>query len=281
MALCLAFKRYKCGLFLWGLYLCGCAWHPPVPSAVLRAANAAHLAKAAGWLPRTLHTASFTFKAYGPKPTPLATTLTIYIEGDGLAWISDDTPSDNPTPINPVGLKIATHDTKHPQVTYLSRPCQYVFGRDWAGCRPDDWTDSRFSAEIVQATNQAVDDQKKHYHAKKIILIGYSGGGAIAALVSASRTDVVQLITIAGTLDIDDWVHRKNLTPLRGSLNPADKWASLVSIPQIHWVGGRDTVVPKEVAFAYTRRFPSSKKPVVNVMPTFDHSCCWATNWAP
>jgi hypothetical protein len=67
---------------------------------------------------------------------------------------------------------------------------------------------------------------------------------------------------------------------LNGSLNPADEWKKLVLIPQIHWVGGKDTVVPKEVAFAFANRFPASKKPEVLVIPAFNHTCCWmsATN---
>jgi hypothetical protein len=76
-------------------------------------------------------------------------------------------------------------------------------------------------------------------------------------------------------------VRQQSLTPLYGSLNPADSWSNLVSIPQTHWVGGKDTVVPKEVAFAFSKRFPATKKPKIKVIPTFDHSCCWATEWTP
>jgi hypothetical protein len=41
-------------------------------------------------------------------------------------------------------------------------------------------------------------------------------------------------------------------------------------------VGGNDTVVPKEVAFAFANRFPLANKPKVKVIPTFDHICCWS-----
>ena len=271
-------------IYKWGVivvvasfFLYGCVRSVPVPSAELRADHATHLANAAGWKSLIIHTPDFAFKAYGPKPKIAAKTLTIYIEGDGLAWISSDTPSANPTPIIPMGLEIAIHDQKHSQVVYLARPCQFVFGSEWGGCRPEYWTRLRFSPEIIRATNQAVDGLKNRYHARKVILIGYSGGGAVAALVAARRTDVDRLITIAGNLDIEYWARQKSLTPLSGSLNPADAWEALASIPQTHWVGGRDTVVPKEVAFAYVKRFPLSHQPDIKVMPTFDHACCWAT----
>jgi pimeloyl-ACP methyl ester carboxylesterase len=129
--------------------------------------------------------------------------------------------------------------------------------------------------------NQAVDNLKKHYHSKKIILVGYSGGGTIAALIAARRSDVIKLITVAAILDIKQWINQESLTPLYESLDPADSWKNLVDIPQTHWVGGNDTVVPKEIAFAFANRFPSTKRPEVKVIPAFDHACCWATEWTP
>lgn len=271
-------KLSKWGLILFTICLYGCAHRSPPPSAEARTEQATVLANAVGWQAHTLRTTGFTFKAYGPTPTP-TNTLTIYIEGDGLAWLSSDTPSTNPTPLNPIGLKLAIRDKKHTPIVYLARACQFVFGIDWGACRLDDWTNSRFSPAIVNATQQAVNELKAQYRAKKIILIGYSGGGAIATLVAAGRSDVIRLITIAGTLDTEAWVRQNNLSPLRGSLNPADAWQSLTTILQTHWVGGKDTVVPKEVALAYASRFPSAKKPEIKIMPTFDHTCCWATAW--
>lgn len=248
-----------------------------IPSVEMRSHHATALAKTVGWHAYILHADGFAFKTYGPKPIP-ATTLTIYIEGDGLAWLSTDTPSTNPTPINPIGLKLAIHDKTHHPVVYLARACQYISGKNWETCRMADWTNARFSPAIIHATQQAIDALKLRYRAKKIRLVGYSGGGAIATLVAANRTDVIRLITIAGPLDTDAWTRQKNLTPLRGSLNPADAWTSLTTVKQTHWVGGNDTVIPKEVAFAYANRFPSGKKPTIKVVPTYSHACCWATH---
>ncbi len=243
--------------------------------------QAASLAKKAGWHEHKLHTTLFTLKTYG-SPAPKKTNrLTIYIEGDGLGWLSETMPSSNPTPLVPTGLQMAIHDQKNNPIVYLARPCQFVLEEEWAGCRQAYWTHLRFSSEVVNAMNQAVEQLKKEYHAKQIVLIGYSGGGTIAALISARRSDVIELVTVAAILDTDFWVRQQSLTPLHGSLNPADEWENLVSIPQTHWVGGKDTIAPKNVAFAFAERFPATKKPTIKVMPNFDHACCWSTDWRP
>lgn len=250
-----------------------------IPTPELRAVQAAQFAKKAGWKEHTIHTPLFTLKAYGSPVSSKTKTLTIYIEGDGLAWLSEDRPSNNPTPMVHTGLNMALHDQKNKPIAYLARPCQFVFKEAWRTCRQDYWTNLRFSSEVIHAMNQAVSYLKQDYHAQQIVLIGYSGGGTIATLLAAKRQDVIQLITVAAILDSDHWVRQEHLTPLSGSLNPADSWEKLLSIPQTHWVGGQDKVVSKEVAFAFAQRFPAANKPKINVVPGFNHVCCWAKDW--
>ncbi len=52
--------------------------------------------------------------------------IKIFVEGDGLSWISKTTISSNPTPIIPVGLKLMLSDNKSSCIIYLARPCQYI-----------------------------------------------------------------------------------------------------------------------------------------------------------
>ena len=271
------FKRVTLLLILNALYLSGCVLATAIPPPKLRAIHAAQLANKAGWKEHTIHTALFSLKGYGSSVPRKTRRLTIYIEGDGLAWLSEDRPSSNPTPMVPTGLNMAIHDQKNKPIAYLARPCQFVLKEAWRTCRQDYWTHLRFSPEVIDSMNQAVDYLKQYYHAQHIVLIGYSGGGTIATLLAAKRQDVIQLITVAAILDIDYWVRQENLTPLYGSLNPADAWEKLVSIPQTHWVGGKDKVVSKDVAFAFFQRFPADKKPKINVVPGFNHTCCWAS----
>ena len=244
-------------------------------SPAARAAYATDLATKKGWKPLFIHTSKFTLQAYGSPKTAHANLLTIYIEGDGLAWLSAEKLSTNPTPMNPIGLKMALRDPSKTPVAYIARPCQYVTDHTARHCCPAYWSHLRFAPEVIQSMNQAVSYLKHYYHAQQLVLFGYSGGGTVATLLAAQRTDVKQLITVAAVLDIDEWVKRKHLSQLDGSLNPADAWRGLLAIPQTHWVGGKDTVVPKEVAFAFAQRFPSTQQPSIRVIPSFDHSAGW------
>ena len=48
--------------------------------------------------------------------------LKVYIEGDGLSWITRTTISANPTPITPTALELMNQDTSECKV-YIARPC--------------------------------------------------------------------------------------------------------------------------------------------------------------
>lgn len=257
------------------LLLSSCAQHVMM-SPEVRAKQADQLAKAAGWKEDNIHAPPFVLKTYGSHSYHSAI-LAIYIEGDGLAWINDETPSGNPTPMNPVGLRMALNNQRHGAAVYLARPCQYVFKDKFAACKSEYWTNKRFSPYVINAMNQAVSEVKKSYHAKQLILIGYSGGGTVAALIAARRSDVKKLITVAAVLDVKQWELSNSLTPLTGSLDPADEWKKLQSIPQTHWAGGQDTVVSQENAFAYANHFPVNLRPKIKVIPEYDHQCCWAS----
>lgn len=241
-----------------------------------RVANADAMAEQVGWKKETLHTEYFAIRSYSPsvdKHVP-SEPLTIYIEGDGLAWISRTKASSNPTPINPLALTLALKDQG--SAMYLGRPCQYVADKK---CSRKYWTAERFAPEVVASMNEAISLAKVKIHARQLVLVGYSGGGAVAALVAAKREDVVRLITVAGNLDPQRWTQQLNISPLTGSLNPADYWEKLIDIPQLHLVGGNDSTVPFFVAESYQARFPEEKKPAIKVVEGFDHHCCWSTQW--
>lgn len=188
------------------------------------------LAQNENWQKVVLQGSPFDLVAYLPGQIRPADQLTIYIEGDGLAWRSRTRPSDNPTPIDPLAFKLAI---KHPKgnATYLARPCQFSDHQE-KSCTQKYWTDARFSEEVINPTNHAIDQLKKRFQAKELILVGYSGGGAIAALITAKRDDVKHLITIAGNLDHRSWTDKHHLSPLTGSLNPAERINALKEVKQ-------------------------------------------------
>lgn len=253
----------------------GCATLP-TPAQRTQTANA--LAARAGWAPLYLTGGPFVLTAFGPAVRRIMPTLTVYIGGDGLAWLTPSTPSANPTPLNPVALKLALRDPAGDAV-YLARPCQYTTQANWGACSVQYWTSRRFGPAVITATNRAINHLKQRFHATRIRLVGYSGGGAVAALVAARRHDVIRLITVAGNLDIRAWTNYHGVPPLSGSLNPADYWQQLINIPQKLFVGSRDRDVPPLMARDYASRFPATRKPHLVIVPQFDHACCWVKHW--
>lgn len=226
------------------------------------------------WQSRRLNAGRIELQAWHPEHFGGAV-LTVYIEGDGFAWQTPTRPSTDPTPINPVALRLAT---AHPslQVAYLARPCQYVGTQ---GCTVHDWTDARFSEELITASDTALTRLKREAGATQLALVGYSGGGAVASLLAARRSDVIRLVTVAGNLDHRAWTTLHRIDPLLGALNPADDIARLAHIPQLHFVGGRDTVIPPRLVEGFAARFPLARRPSVVIEPDFDHHCCWADDW--
>lgn len=182
------------------LFLAACT---NIPSPAERHSLADALAGDHGWKSINLPSGAFELVAYLPANPGRAGTLTVYIEGDGFAWISGSQPSTDPTPCDPLALQLAL---AHPEgaSVYLARPCQYT-AAEASGCASRYWTEMRFAPEVIAATNQAIDQLKQKFSADQLVLVGYSGGGAVAALVAARRSDVVRLITVAGNLDQRAW----------------------------------------------------------------------------
>ena len=97
-----------------------------------------------------------------------------------------------------------------------------------------DWTGGRFSKSIIESTDQVIDALKRSSGATRLVLVGYSGGAAVAALVASQRQDVDALVTVAGNLDTNAWVRHHRISPLVGSMNPLDQASELKEMIQIH-----------------------------------------------
>lgn len=265
-------QRFSSGLLC--LLLAACAT-PPSP--VERRNVADSLARSKHWNALTIPTAPFDLVAYLPASAAPIQHLTIYIEGDGLAWINSTQASSDPTPRDPVALRLALAQPEG-AAAYLGRPCQYGDAAA-SRCASRYWTSHRFAPEVIAATDQAINVLKQRSGASHLTLVGYSGGGAVAALVAARRTDVEQLLTVSGNLDHQAWTSYQRVQPLLGSLNPADQIEALRPIPQWHFVGARDDNTTPALVSGFAERFPAGQRPVVHVVPGFDHTCCWVENW--
>jgi hypothetical protein len=267
-------------LLLWGIFAASsffinaCSSLPPVSE---RIDSANQLAKSAGFEKATLSTNQFDLISYQKISKRPTETLVIYIEGDGSAWKTGFTPSDNPTPNNPLALLLAIQDTR-PTVIYLARPCQFI-ALPSKGCSESIWTNARFNKDVIDSNNQAIEILKKQYQARELILIGYSGGGAVASLVAAQRKDVKALITVAGNLDTDAWVQLFSLDPLTGSLNPAAKAKELSPIKQTHFIGGVDQVIPLSITQSYLNKLQAPNQPQLIEIKEYGHVCCWQKTW--
>lgn len=198
-----------------------------------------------GLHPVAVKTSQFTIQTLQPKAVNVKV-MRVYIEGDGRAWITSRTASDDPTPHKSMAPGFAIDDPS-PSI-YLARPCQYILS---ANCNTSLWTSKRFSQEVIQAESEVLDTLKSQFGVQGFELVGYSGGGAVALLLAAARDDVLQVQTIAGNIDPQAWTELKHITPLTGSLNPVDYAERLAKVPQRHLIGMNDTVVPPGVSKAY------------------------------
>ena len=262
-------------LFLVFLFLVGCSHTSPTK----RLANADRLATQHGWQQTILKTTSFELISYLPKRIKASDTLTIYIEGDGFAWRTSRRPSSDPSPHNPIALKLALQHQNGP-VAYLARPCQFhVDVKKTPLCNQSYWTTKRYAEEVISASEQALSQLKHKYQANKLILVGYSGGAAVAALLAARRDDVAKLVTVAGNLDHQAWTEFHNVTPLTDSLNPVDYLEQLQTIPQLHFVGEDDKNIPPKLAQDFIANYDLTKFAKVIVVPDQSHSCCWQEIW--
>ncbi len=206
--------------------------------------------------------------------------LTVYFEGDGFAFRRKTLPSKDPTPKNPLAMDLALSDDSA-AVAYIARPCQYLDDKDLELCSARYWTTHRYAEEVLDSISHAVDwllAQRPATSHQPLDLVGYSGGGAIAALLAARRDDVRSLVTLSANLDLDRWTSELELTPFIYSLNPADQGDELRTLHQLHLVGDDDDRVPPYVAESYARQVAGEHIQVEH-HADFDHSCCWLDLW--
>jgi pimeloyl-ACP methyl ester carboxylesterase len=244
-----------------------------------RARKADLIARDAGWSGRTIAAGSFDLASFSSPPSSsVQETLTVYIEGDGLAFLDRVTASADPTPTDPLALRLAIAGPQRPSA-YLARPCQYALPDHGRNCGPALWTSRRYAPEVIDSLDRAVEVLKGSAGARRLVLVGYSGGGAVAALLAARRSDVAGLVTVAANLDVGYWVKRDGLEPLTGSLDPVAFATRLATVPQVHFVGGRDQVVGADVVRSYIARLPAPHRAALVEIADYDHRCCWADTW--
>lgn len=246
----------------------GCAG---VPGSAARRDQATAIAAFGGLTPVVLETGPACpalLAAYGRNGP--GRTLAVYIEGDGWAYRDRQRPSDDPTPSDPVGLRLAV---RHPEdnVLYLARPGQYLPPEVLAGRDPALWTTQRYASQTIVCFSAALDAAKAAYGADRLRLVGYSGGGSLAVLLAAGRADVVELVTVAANLDLAAWseLHRLALPPQWQ--NPADVASAVAHIPQTHIAGSDDVNTPPWLCRRFLSKMGDASRARCLVLDGADH----------
>lgn len=127
---------------------------------------------------------------------------------------------------------------------------------------------------MLVAYDDALTQLKTRLGVQRFRLVEYSGGGVIAALLAARRSDVERLVTVAAPLALNDWVASHDLTPFSGSSDPVLEPGQLPLA--VHWVGEKDKIVPPNIV----EHFVQKKGGRIFIIPDYDHECCWTRDWA-
>jgi len=199
--------------------------------------------------------------------------LRVYLEGDGSPWQHRTIVMSDPTPRNPLMLRLMSQE-QHP-AAYIGRPCYNGFENE-PGCDNSLWTSARYSQKVIDSMGSAIRAMAKRSKSKQLWLIGHSGGGALAMLLAPQLPQTARIVTLAGNLDTDAWTSHHRYTPLFSSFNPATSEALPSNIWQWHFVGGRDSVVPPQITRPIIMQQLSASG---FLMPQFNHGCCWERIW--
>jgi hypothetical protein len=199
--------------------------------------------------------------------------LHVYLEGDGTPWLNRYWVAPDPTPRNPLALALMAQDNT--ASLYLGRPC-YHGQAQVPPCNPSLWTSHRYGPEVLDSMAAVLSKILAAAPPTDLVLIGYSGGGALAMLLAERFEQVRAVVTIAGNLNPQRWAVWHHYSPLNGSLNPATRPSLPTHIGQWHFSGSRDRNVPPSIVKSFINQQHNAKWVVVE---TFDHQCCWQRIW--
>lgn len=199
--------------------------------------------------------------------------LHVYLDGDGTPWRTDTRIADDPTSRNPLILEMMAKDPA--AAVLLGRPCYYGLSRSLL-CNESLWTSHRYAAEVVVSMNAAIQQWMASKKINHLVLIGYSGGGALATLLATHLEKTSVVITIAANLDIEAWSRHHGYSSPAASLNPAKDTHIPASVRQIHLAGLQDENVSAEIIESFSR---TQKNALYLQFSEYDHVCCWLDIW--
>ena len=128
-----------CALFISLIFVSGCAVTMPF---IDRSYSADKVASSGGFEKSYIKSGRFTLTSYSRINRP-GDPINIYIEGDGVSWLTRTQVSSDPTPRKPLVLELAAIDPAE-NVAYIARPGQYT-ATGIPDCDVSYWSDKRFS----------------------------------------------------------------------------------------------------------------------------------------
>ena len=264
--------------FILSLTIVGCSHNIKLPSDRIRSTNA--IATYLGMMKQEMKSKQFNIITYQKINNSSNKKVNIYIEGDGLAWMSPTVISSNPTPIRPLPLILSQLDPSN-NIIYIGRPCQYhQTNRNIKDkCNQKYWSSHRFSEEVINSITNTISKIKKQYDFQNINLIGFSGGATVALLVAARRSDIKSIRTISGNLDHEKVNKNHRVSQMPNSLNAIDIAEQINHIPQQHLIGGKDKIITKDIIKSYLNASKDYKCIEVINIPQASHEYGWHNSW--
>lgn len=233
-------------LFAWAGVLIGCGGvAPELPMLLKNAAREGH-----SWQMREEQAGRFTLAVAERGEGRDGGVWRIYIEGDGRAFGAHGVPSGNPLPRPATGLELAMGDRSAGRVIYVARPCQFAWVEMCKYNNYKVWTSERFTDEVVEAYVGLV---ARLSEGREVEVVGYSGGGFLAAQVAARVPNVVRLVTVAGNVlpnEVNAW-HKVVMMEVGGY--PAG-FGRLVNVSHLHVVGERDKIVVPQIVEGFVQQ---------------------------
>ena len=213
------------------------------------------------------------FNIFSLKKVKNDNLLTIYIEGDGQAWLSRFKPSSDPTPVNPTAFKLALQDQSD-NVIYLSRPCQYISGPACENSKI--WTSLQYSEAVLGVYSRILEELSKEY--QEIHLVGFSGGAAIAMFLASKDFNIRSIRTVAGNINPDEIVKLLNLSGYNKEVNFFSLEKKIKDLSQTHYYGIKDKVVPNILHLNYDKRNSINKCTKIQPVKA-SHQDGWIEFW--
>jgi hypothetical protein len=246
--------------------------------------TAHHIAMPAFMVERTIAAGPFGLNAW-ERMHQRGTTATVYIEGDSPSSIDmgdekvnfDKVFGSDASVSNPLALQLAARDLSE-NLAYIGRPCQSVKMPAEKGCNPKYWGMDRFAPEVMNSYHAALDDIAARWDITKFHIVGFGGGANIAAVMAATRNDILSLRTVAGDLN-PAYGGAFNMPLSDNAVLATHYGAELATIPQHHFIGGSDEVITTAHYQSYRQALGGSDCIHYSVIPEVGHMNGWVQIW--